>query len=302
LVFNKRIYQAQLPPTIAAGGTVDYVSEDGQEYLSDIEAREKPGTPGTLQVIKAALAIAVKDWLTPERIEARESEMLSRALARWRGVRKLQILGNPDPERRIAVVSFNVEDEGGRVLHPKFVTALLNDLFGIQSRAGCSCAGPYGHRLLHIDAGRSGRYRQCVIDGYGGIKPGWCRVGFHFTMDDAEADFLIEAVQFVANYGHLFLSEYRFSIETGAWTHVRAVDDPTHLSLEAALNAPRVGVTALGLVERQARYQQYLREALEQARLLASRPAPPATQLPGLLGELQFFPLCLQDDRELEDA
>jgi hypothetical protein len=38
-----------------------------------------------------------------------------------------------------------------RYLHHNFVVALLNDLFGIQSRGGCSCAGPYGHRLLGID-------------------------------------------------------------------------------------------------------------------------------------------------------
>ena len=40
---------------------------------------------------------------------------------------------------------------GDLYLHHNFVVALLNDLFGIQARGGCSCAGPYGHRLLGID-------------------------------------------------------------------------------------------------------------------------------------------------------
>jgi selenocysteine lyase/cysteine desulfurase len=52
------------------------------------------------------------------------------------------ILGNQDPTRRVAIISFNVKDPWGQYLHPKLITVLLNDLFGIQSRAGCSCAGP----------------------------------------------------------------------------------------------------------------------------------------------------------------
>ena len=120
------------------------------------------------------------------------------------------MLGNPDPARRIGIVSFNLADPRGRYLHPKFVTVLLNDLFGIQSRAGCSCAGPYGHRLLGIDAPTSELYRDWVRKGFQGIKPGWCRVGFHYTMDDVEAGFVMDAVEFVAEHGHRFLRLYAF--------------------------------------------------------------------------------------------
>jgi selenocysteine lyase/cysteine desulfurase len=289
LVFKRRLYREDLPPTVAAGGTVDYVSERGQEFMADIEGREKPGTPGTLQVIKAALAIEIKDWLTPARIEAREQSLLGRAFDRWKRVAPLEILGHPDPARRIAIVSFNVRCPDGRVLHPKFVTALLNDLFGIQSRAGCSCAGPYGHRLLAIDADESDRYRQCILDGHGGIKPGWCRLGFHFTMDDAEADFVIDAVEFVARYGHRFLPLYDFHVSTGAWTHVRPVDEGERLSLEAALTASRVEVTAKPEVERRAYYGRCLDEAQALVRDLESPTA--ATALPGPLRDLQFFPM-----------
>jgi selenocysteine lyase/cysteine desulfurase len=61
----------------------------------------------------------------------------------------ISVLGNQDPTRRVAIISFNVKDPWGQYLHPKLITVLLNDLFGIQSRAGCSCAGPYGHALLY---------------------------------------------------------------------------------------------------------------------------------------------------------
>ena len=70
---------------------------------------------------------------------------------------------------------------------------MVSYAFGIQSRAGCSCAGPYGHRLLGIDEATSQRFRECILDGTAGIKPGWCRVGFHYVMDDADADYVIDA-------------------------------------------------------------------------------------------------------------
>jgi selenocysteine lyase/cysteine desulfurase len=291
LLFNKRIYQEQLAPTVAAGGTVDYVSEVDQDYIADIEEREKAGTPGTLQVLKAALALRVKDWIGAARIEAREQELLRRAMQRWQRSPNIEILGNPDPARRIGIVSFNAKDTSGRYLHPKFVTALLNDLFGIQSRAGCSCAGPYGHRLLHIDLERSDHYRQWVKRGYGGIKPGWCRVGFHYSMDDAEADYIIDAVEFIGEHGCRFIPLYRFELDTGTWTHAKARAQYEHLSLDEALQAGRVEPTARSAAERTQLYRQFLDDALKRAKALAAECVANDTMLEGELGELQFFAL-----------
>jgi hypothetical protein len=128
-----------------------------------------------------------------------------------------------------------------------------------------------------------------VVAGYGGIKPGWCRLGFHFTMDDAEADFIIEAVEFVGEHGHRFLPVYRFDVASGAWTHVNAVDEAVHLSLDAALSAPRVGITARSASDRHARYREFLDEALHRANELAAAPARADVVLGGALAN-QFFP------------
>ncbi len=290
LVFNRRIYDEQLPPTVAAGGTVDYVSPEGQDFIHDIEEREKPGTPGVLQTIKAALAFMVKEQLGTERIEARERELLARALQRWQATPGIEILGNPDPARRIAIVSFNLRSPNGRYLHPKLVTALLNDLFGIQSRAGCSCAGPYGHRLLGIGTEQSQRYRQWILQGVAGIKPGWCRVGFHFTMDDAEADYLIDAIEFLARHGHRFVAEYDFDLHSGVWQHHRAPPLPEGLSLDAARVARGCEQTALAENLRREIYRDCLAEAQELARALSAAPA--SARLAGELGDLQFFQLA----------
>jgi len=218
LVIHERVYRAALPPTCGAGGTVDFVSADEQEYNPDIETREKPGTPGILQVVRAALVMQLQELLGVERIEARDRELIGRALGRFRAHPDIEVLGNPDPERRVAICSFNIR-AGDAYLHPRFVVRLLNDLFGIQSRAGCSCAGPYGHRLLKIDRERSHLYKEKILHGDAGIKPGWCRVGFHYLLTDEEFDFICDAVEFVAEHGRVFLPLYRFDLHTGAWRH-----------------------------------------------------------------------------------
>ena len=149
----------------------------------------------------------------------------------------------------------------GRYLHPKFVTVLLNDLFGIQSRAGCSCAGPYGHRLLGIDQPTSELYRDWVRKGFQGIKPGWCRVGFHYAMDDLEAGFIMDAVEFVAEQGHRFLPLYRVRPGTGMWSHREYRETHAAFSLDAALGASGCDETALPAETRSRIYADCLAEA-----------------------------------------
>jgi len=289
LVFNKRIYHAELPPSVSAGGTVDYVGPDSQDFIADIEEREKAGTPGVLQILKAGLAFQVKDRVGVKAIEAREHELLRRTFDRWSGNPNIEILGNPDPAKRISIVSFNLRDRHGKYLHPKFVTTLLNDLFGIQSRAGCSCAGPYGHRLLHIDHDTSERYREAIVQGYCGIKPGWCRISLHYVMDDLEADFILDAIDFVAARGHLFLPEYRFDVHTGAWTHKCDCVELEPFGLEAALECPGYQGRVLSNDERRMLYTAFLDEAGRLADELAARQAPTEFHLAGELEALKFF-------------
>jgi len=106
-----------------------------------------------------------------------------------------------------------------RYLHYNFAVALLNDLFGIQARGGCSCAGPYGHRLLGIDLETSHEFEREIVRGCEGIKPGWVRVNFNYFISDAVFEFIVQAVHLLADRGHLLLSDYRFDPMTGQWKH-----------------------------------------------------------------------------------
>ena len=294
LVFNERLYDRALPPTVSAGGTVDYVGMDNQDFITRIEEREKPGTPGVLQVLKAAMVFEVKDNVTTKRIEKREHELVEKVFSRWLANPGIEILGNQDPSKRVGIISFNIKSgtQGNkRYLHPKFVTTLLNDLFGIQSRAGCSCAGPYGHRLLDIDEETSEEYRVCVTEGYSGIKPGWVRVSMHYVMDDLEVDFLLDAVDFIARHGGSFLRLYDFNLYDGSW---KMKEDPTRLhrfSLAEALDASVEREPPMPLEERRKHYENYLEEARRLAKKLQKQGPLSEKDLEGRLGDLQFFTL-----------
>jgi selenocysteine lyase/cysteine desulfurase len=289
LVFNRRIYQKDLPPSVSAGGTVDYVGPTSQDFIEDIEEREKAGTPGVLQILKAGLAFQIKDHIGVQAIEAREHELLITTFDRWKDNPAIEVMGNPDPERRISIVSFNLRDHRGKYLHPKFVTTLLNDLFGVQSRAGCSCAGPYGHRLLDIGYEKSEQYRKWIMKGFSGIKPGWCRISLHYAMDDIEVNYILDAIEFVAREGYRFMPLYDFDMHTGAWLHKADCVCLEGFSLDAALECRGYQSRALNEGERKTLYGAFLSEAQQLADGLAAEQAPEEHRLEEELEELKFF-------------
>ena len=216
LLFDQALYD-QPAPTTAGGGTVKFVTAREQWYLEDIEAREDAGTPGIVQKLRAALAFEVKERAGVERIHEREQELIGRALERLSNNPGLRLLGNLEAPR-LAVISFEVL-AGKRRLHPRFVTRLLNDLFGIQGRAGCSCAGPYGHALLGIDEELSRDVLGAIEAGFDAVRPGWSRISFHYAITDETFAYLLDAVEFVAEHGARFVRLYDIDWRTGAWTH-----------------------------------------------------------------------------------
>lgn len=298
LIFNEKIYHKELAPSVGGGGTVDYVGPTQHDFVTDIEDREKAGTPGVLQTMKAALTFQVKEATGIQKIEEREQALLQRAFEKWKANPNIDILGNQDPKQRVAIVSFNVKDPWGQYLHPKFVTVLLNDLFGIQSRAGCSCAGPYGHDLLKIDDETSEQYRQWIQKGFYGIKPGWCRVGFHYVMDDVEAEYVINAVDFVGKHGFLFLPLYNFDLKSATWMHKEDKGLEETFTLNAAFVYSGEESTQLPSDIRTRLYDDYLKEAHALTEKLKSKAAKSTIRIEGELGQLQFFSLLPQKEEK----
>ncbi|MCX8106685.1 MAG: aminotransferase class V-fold PLP-dependent enzyme, partial [Ignavibacterium album] len=197
LIFDSKLYKNKVPD-LPGGGTVEWTNPWGQhKFSSNIEIREDGGTPAFLQTIKAALAIKLKEEMGVENIRAREDELVKIAFQRLRKIPNLHILAD-NIEHRLGAISFYVDD-----IHYNLIVKLLNDRFGVQVRGGCSCAGTYGHYLLHVDPNRSRRITEKIDEGDLSEKPGWVRLSLHPTMTNDALYFIIDAIdQIVLNINH----------------------------------------------------------------------------------------------------
>jgi selenocysteine lyase/cysteine desulfurase len=216
LVAKKALFKNRVP-AVPGGGTVAYVNTVDHRYVRDIVHREEGGTPAIVESIRAGLVFQLKRAVGVATIREMEDSFTRRAVASWRANPAIDILGNPEADR-LSIVSFMIR-RPPRYLHYNFVVALLNDLFGIQARGGCSCAGPYGHRLLGIDLGASRAFEREILRGCEGIKPGWVRVNFNYFISEQVFAYVVEAVHLVAREGHRLLPDYTFDAHSGAWRH-----------------------------------------------------------------------------------
>ncbi len=236
ILLAKKSLFSNLIPVIPGGGTVQFVTRNKQRYIEDIETREEAGTPGIIESIRAGLAFKLKSEIGEELIESREKKAVEYAFKELLHNEKILILGNTKC-RRLAFIAFMIK-KSGRYLHHNFMVALLNDLFGIQARGGCSCAGPYGHELMDLSNEVSDEYMHELDTGNVGIKPGWCRLSLNYFIPDYEVQFLVKAIQWIADKGYLLLKDYHFDDKTALWKNVNAKAMPFHslndFSIESA--------------------------------------------------------------------
>jgi selenocysteine lyase/cysteine desulfurase len=290
LVAKRSLFTNRVP-TVPGGGTVSYVNPLEHRYLDDVESREEGGTPAIVEAIRAGLVFQLKQAVGVECIREREESFIRRAVESWRTNPNIEILGNLDAER-LSIVSFVVRYGTGRYLHHNFVVAVLNDLFGIQARGGCSCAGPYGHRLLGIDLDRSHEFEREITRGCEGIKPGWVRVNFNYFITDTVFEYVLAAVHLVATEGWKLLPHYTFEPHTGVWHNVRGRADAPLSLHDVSYEGGRFAFAARHRTEPESALAGYLAEARRILDAAAAEP-PPAAAPPVSddFEHLRWFPL-----------
>jgi selenocysteine lyase/cysteine desulfurase len=214
LVFDSRLYANGIPDH-PGGGTVLWTNRWGKyRYVSDIEGREDGGTPGILQTIKTALCIKLKERMGVRNILKREREIKDLLLDGLSKIPDLEILAGHQKDR-LGIVSFNVKD-----IHYNLMVKLLNDRFGIQSRGGCACAGPYGHYLLNIDKQTSKQITDQIDKGDFSFKPGWVRLSLHPIMTNEEIRHILKAVRAIATNFKEWKKDYRYNSKTNDFFHL----------------------------------------------------------------------------------
>ncbi|MAB49387.1 MAG: selenocysteine lyase [Flavobacteriaceae bacterium] len=221
LVFNKKLYH-NMVPDCPGGGTVSWTNPWGEhKYIDNIEDREDGGTPGFLQTIKTALSIKLKEQMGVANILGREHELVDTIFKKLQPISNINILAGQHQDR-LGVISFYIDD-----LHYNLGVKLLNDRFGIQTRGGCSCAGTYGHFLLHVDQQTSKELTNEISIGDLVRKPGWIRMSIHPTTTTAEMDYVCESIIALANNHKDWAKDYEYSKCNNEFIHKSLIEKPS---------------------------------------------------------------------------
>jgi selenocysteine lyase/cysteine desulfurase len=223
LIFDPRLYKNRVPDN-PGGGTVDWTNPWGEhKYLESIEAREDGGTPAFLQTIRTALCVQLKEQMGVANILAREEELLAPIWECFDQLDNVNLLAS-EHRNRLGVVSFYIDQ-----LHYNLGVRILNDRFGIQVRGGCSCAGTYGHYLLHVDK----QYSKSIVEkiSFGDLtdKPGWIRMSIHPTMTLSEVKYIADSIKALAENHQEWAKDYEYNSHTNEFMHRGEVGIETSL-------------------------------------------------------------------------
>ena len=234
LIAHDRIYRNQLKPTQPGGGTVNFVYKDNIDYIHDVEYKEESGTPNIIGSIRLGLMISIRQKIPHDFIIKKDEEYISLFLKGLENIPNLYILHDDLLKNRthIPVFSFMISF-GDKFLHPNYICALLNDLFGIQSRPGCSCAPNYGRYLLGFDKDdvMVELLQSIISSGNDIFKPGYLRLNLPYFYPKYVIEYVIEAIKFICENGHLFLGLYYYDIKSGKFYHYRNKNKEIDLSL-----------------------------------------------------------------------
>jgi hypothetical protein len=236
LIAKTRLFHPTTPH-VPGGGSVFYVTREDHRYLKETELREEAGTPGIVESIRCGLVFQLKQAVGVDYIAVQERTHAQRGFEELGAHPSIELLGPGPATARLPIFSFLVRHaESGLFLHHNFVAALLNDMFGIQARGGCACAGPYAQELMGIDHALSKRFELALLhdpglrvllprerdrrnSGKELLRPGFVRVSLNYFVDDDQVQFVLAAIRVVAELGWCCLPHYVFNPDTGEWKH-----------------------------------------------------------------------------------
>src|SRR4030067_465953 len=148
-----------------------------------------------------------------ENMKKREDELVKIAVEGLRKIPGLHILAD-NVRNRLGAISFYVDN-----IHYNLIVKILNDRFGVQVRGGCSCAGTYGHYLLHVTPQMSKHITAKINHGDLSEKRGWVRMSLHPSMTDDEVYLILDAVMEIVKNIQSWKEDYVYDLHKNEFYH-----------------------------------------------------------------------------------
>lgn len=252
LIVKKSLVSQVNAPHRSGGGSVFYVTSQHHRFLSNRVERYEGGTPNVVGIIRVGLTFLAKrhterayknlvsqstSTSIPSSIEDLECAEYIRVAAYFKeNAPNLVLLGRDEGGRNLPIFSFLIRFRE-RFLHYNYVCAVLNDVFGIQSRGGCQCAGPYSQRLLGLSEALAdgsdvpNAENQDIEEALMKFKeraellrPGFTRVSLPFKgLRGSEVEYVLKAIAWTAKNGWALMCQYRCNHRTGEVSFCRAI-------------------------------------------------------------------------------
>ncbi len=289
LIIKKHLVSQQNPPSRSGGGTVFYVTADHHRFLSNRIERFEGGTPNIVGIWRLGLAVSAKSQLKKQFEQLSDgdsksqngmntkSTVLDYDLQRARRIQqelsKIQNLvlmdalyAEDEKYVKLPVFSFLIKC-GARFLHYNYVCAILNDLFGIQSRGGCQCAGPFAQYLLGLHGQVNTAVEECLVYSKDELlRPGFSRLSLPtFGTTKAIEDYVIKAMDWVARNGWKLMHVYRCNHRTGEWRHKSRPGAPLGKTGRKWLSHYRTSIKDSFLLETSCHHEYQAAPTLEEA-------------------------------------
>lgn len=164
-ISKKRI--GEMRPFFFGGGMIDRVYDDHTEFTNSPQKYEA-GTPNVAGAIGLAEAVKFLKKVKMNDILDHERQLLRYSYRKLDGINGLTLYGTNNFEKRVGVLSFNVEG-----VHPHDVATIL-DAHGVAIRSGHHCAQPFMRYLgIHYTA----------------------RASFYFYNTTEDVDALVDAIK-----------------------------------------------------------------------------------------------------------
>ena len=120
---------------------------------------------------------------------------------------------------------------------------------------------------------------------------GWVRINLHYTFEDKDIDYLLNAIAFVAEYGNLFLGKYRFIMATGEWIYAGFKEKEKPFSIDNEFASSKIDRSSIDNFR-----SECLEEAESLVRELQREPEPQYQIDNTAIEEIKFFHIPLNTE------